>query len=148
MTDYTADDFIATMHADEDAAFSAEKQPSSQATAQTGEVVMSATDALEAYARLLGTYQRRRDEVLSTVRHELDAIEAELGATLAVAEKAVREAVLKGGETVKAGGLHAIISAGRVTWDTKKLDGYMAAHPEVARFRKVGDPTVSIRNAR
>lgn len=33
----------------------------------------------------------------------------------------------------------------RVTWDNKGLDGYMVAHPEIKAFRKVGDPSVSVR---
>ena len=146
---WTDEEFIATMHAEEDAAFAPGlESPAETQPAPTGEVALKAEEALRAYAVLLGTYQRRRDEVLSTIRHDLDAIEYEFGDTLAIAEKAVKAAVLAGGETVKAGGLHAIITAGRVTWDSKKLDGYMAAHPELARFRKVSPPSVTIRNAK
>lgn len=39
----------------------------------------------------------------------------------------------------------AIYMKGRVSWDTKALDGYAAAHPEIAQFRKEGAPSVSIR---
>ncbi len=39
----------------------------------------------------------------------------------------------------------AVWSKGRETWDTKSLDGYALAHPEIASLRKVGDPSVSIR---
>jgi hypothetical protein len=37
---------------------------------------------------------------------------------------------------------------GRVSWDGKSLDGYMAAHPEISAFRKEGEPSVSLRNVK
>lgn len=32
---------------------------------------------------------------------------------------------------------------GAVKWDTKWLDGYSIDHPEIARFRKTGEPTIA-----
>lgn len=32
---------------------------------------------------------------------------------------------------------------GAVKWETKWLDGYSLDHPEIAKFRKVGEPTVA-----
>jgi len=32
-------------------------------------------------------------------------------------------------------------------WDTKALDGYAVAHPEIAQFKKLGAPSVRISNA-
>lgn len=57
----------------------------------------------------------------------------------------IKADVLTSGATVKGERLSAVFSKGRVSWDTKALDGYSAAHPEVARFRKEGEPSVSIR---
>jgi hypothetical protein len=34
---------------------------------------------------------------------------------------------------------------GRTTWDNKSLEGYAAAHPEILAFRKIGEPSVSIK---
>lgn len=68
------------------------------------------------------------------VNDKISALEAEIKAD-----------VVAGGETVKGDYLMAVYAKGRVSWDTKSLDGYAAAHPEVAQFRKVGDPSVSIR---
>ena len=49
------------------------------------------------------------------------------------------------GETQR-GTMHMFTySKPRVTWDSKGLEGYMVAHPEVKAFRKVGDPSVSVR---
>lgn len=60
-------------------------------------------------------------------------------------ESEIRQAVLTFGTSVKGAILHAVYSAGRVSWDTKSLDGYAAAHPEIAAFKKQGDPSVSLR---
>jgi hypothetical protein len=57
----------------------------------------------------------------------------------------IREQVLELGATVSGDFHQAIFTKGRVSWDTKALDGYAAAHPEVATFRKEGQPSVSIR---
>ena len=86
------------------------------------------------------------------VQKVLDDIEAEfspkaelIGNEIAALESAVKTAVLADGATVKGGALQAVFAKGRVTWDTKSLDGYCKAHPELEEFRKVGDPSVSIR---
>ena len=62
-------------------------------------------------------------------------------------EAEIKEDVTANGETVKGDYLMAVFAKGRVSWDTKALDGYAAAHPEVAQFRKEGAPSVSIRKA-
>ena len=59
----------------------------------------------------------------------------------------IKEEVIAAGETVKSDSLMAVYSKGRVSWDTKALDGYCAAHPEVEQFKKVGEPSVAIRKA-
>jgi hypothetical protein len=57
----------------------------------------------------------------------------------------IEAAVLKAGESVKGSDLIAVYSAGRVTWNTKALDGYAAAHNEIEQFKKIGKPSVTIR---
>ena len=47
-------------------------------------------------------------------------------------------------KSVKGQWLQAVYSKSRVTWDTAGLDGYLVAHPEIAKFRKVGKDSVSI----
>ena len=59
----------------------------------------------------------------------------------------VKQDVLSLGQTVKGSLLMAVWSKGRVTWDTKSLDGYIIDHPELDKFRKEGEPSVSIRKA-
>lgn len=48
-------------------------------------------------------------------------------------------------ETVRGTFLMAVWSKPRVTWDSKGLLGYMVAHPEIEAFKRVGEPSVSIR---
>ena len=46
------------------------------------------------------------------------------------------------------GTYHSFVwSKPRVSWDTKALDGYTLAHPEIAQFRAEGAPSVSVRKA-
>lgn len=62
-------------------------------------------------------------------------------------EAEIKQEVLQAGRTVK-GTYHAFVwSKPRVSWDTKALDGYAAAHPEIAQFRTEGSPSVSVRKA-
>jgi len=64
------------------------------------------------------------------------------------AETRVKTLVGGVGETVKGEHLMAVYSDGRVTWDTKEMDGYMVAHPEIKQFRNVGKPSVAIREVK
>lgn len=96
--------------------------------------------------------QKAIDEVLTEeIKAQLDAIGAEfdplmeaINETITRLEAEVKAAVLSKGSTVK-GAYTAIYNKGRVSWDTKALEGYAAAHPEIEKFKKTGDPSVSIR---
>jgi len=57
----------------------------------------------------------------------------------------IKDDVIQLGGTVKGDHLMAVWNKGRVSWDTKSLDGYAIAHPELTQFRKEGEPSVSIR---
>jgi hypothetical protein len=100
-------------------------------------------------------YDAKRKSILAQVQDQLDALDAEYQSLLGVAgerignlESEVRALVLANGASVKGTKLHAVYTKGRVTWDTKGLDGYAAAHPELATFRKEGTPSVTIRAAK
>lgn len=68
------------------------------------------------------------------------------------AERKTVEALAKtdmlasGDKSYDGNGYKIIVMPGRVSWDGKKLDGYMVAHPEITPFRKVGNPFVTIRD--
>jgi hypothetical protein len=95
-----------------------------------------------------------RDKVLTPEqKQELADIEAERATTIEAAtsgtatiEAEISEEVKALQKTVKGAHLMAVYSKPAVTWDTKALTGYAAAHPEIEQFRKVGNPRVSIRN--
>jgi hypothetical protein len=57
----------------------------------------------------------------------------------------IKADILTAGQSFKGAHLQALYVKGRVSWDTKALDGYAIAHPEIAPMRKEGDPSVSIR---
>ena len=86
-------------------------------------------------------------EQLAEVDAEFDPKVADLKRTLSILEAQIKEQVLIAGKTVK-GSLHQFVfSKPRVSWDTKALDGYALAHPEIAQFRTEGSPSVSVRKA-
>ena len=78
------------------------------------------------------------DDEFSEKTHAASAAAGEL-------EEQIKQAVTEFGQSVKGEFLHAVFSKGRVSWDTKSLDGYAAAHPELMTFRKEGQPSVGIR---
>lgn len=60
-------------------------------------------------------------------------------------EAEIKNDVIGLGESVKSEFVMAVWSKPRVSWDTKALDGYAVAHPEIAIMRKEGQPSVSLR---
>ena len=95
------------------------------------------------------------DEVLTPeIKEKLAEIDAEFDPKIeeilqqkSTLEAEIKQEVLQTGRTVK-GTYHAFVwSKPRVSWDTKALDGYAAAHPEIAQFRTEGSPSVSVRKA-
>lgn len=110
----------------------------------------------EAYAQRdllnIDHQQARDDAIPEEVEAALADIDAEfspkfdaVNATISKLEEEAKVAVLKAGESVKGGALQGIYSKGRVSWDSKKLDGLMIVLPELGEARKEGEPSVSIR---
>jgi hypothetical protein len=100
-------------------------------------------------------YEAKRAEILKAVQAELDALEAEYKPLMdaaaertAALEAEIKQAVLRHGHSVKGSQLHAVYYRGRVTWDTKSLDQYAGAHPEILGFRKEGEPSIQLRPAK
>jgi hypothetical protein len=92
------------------------------------------------------------DQILTPeIRARLEEVEVEFAGkveavqeNITALEEEIRADVLRQGASVKASFLRVIWHKGRVTWDTKSLDSYAESHPEVAGFRRQGDPFVSI----
>lgn len=121
---------------------------------------MTITDKLDQLAELhsqadalaLGKQELIDQAIPPEVKTKLDEIEAEFGAALetvrkniASLEAEIKDAVIREGATAKGAHLMAVWNKPRVSWDTKGLDGFLVAHPEISAFRKVGEPTVSLR---
>ena len=86
-------------------------------------------------------------EKLAEIDAEFDPKIEEILQQKSTLEAEIKQEVLQAGRTVK-GTYHAFVwSKPRVSWDTKALDGYAAAHPEIAQFRTEGSPSVSVRKA-
>ena len=119
---------------------------------------MTSTELLE---KLTELYAKRdllmldkKSAIPAEVQVVLDEIEAEfspkqeaINSEISELEAQVKSIVLESGETAKGGSLQAVYTKGRVTWDTKALDGYAKANPAIAEYRKQGEPSVSIRKA-
>ncbi|MCI0704996.1 MAG: DUF413 domain-containing protein [Planctomycetia bacterium] len=103
-------------------------------------------------ARLEAEYLAARQVVLQAVRDKLDAVDAAFAERMqnaneaaAVADRAVRELVMRLGRSIRTAGVSAIYHKARVSWDNEQMEGYAQRHPEVKAFRKVGKPIVALR---
>jgi CRISPR/Cas system Type II protein with McrA/HNH and RuvC-like nuclease domain len=97
-------------------------------------------------------YEAKRAAILKQVQAELDALDSEYepllesaGENIAALETEIKTEVLLYGESVQAGTYKAVYMQGRVSWDSEGMAKYAASHPDVIRFRKQGQPTVSLR---
>ena len=97
-------------------------------------------------------FENKRSQIVKSVQAELDALDAEYKpliesteTRIAALETEIKDAVINQGESVKGGRISAIYAKGRVTWDQKELDRYADSHPEIMPYRKVGQPSVSLR---
>ena len=106
----------------------------------------------EAYARRDLIQIAKKDAIPADVQKILDDIDIEFedklnanAALIADLEAEAKQAVFEAGATVKGGALQAVFMKGRVSWDTKKLDGLMIIIPELNQARRVGEPSVVIR---
>ena len=111
----------------------------------------------EAQAQLINIrYQELRDSILTpeikAQLAEIDAEQEQAGAAIKAGIETLREqikaAVIANGATVKGSMYQAVYVKGRDSWDTKALDGYAAAHPEIIQFRTTGNPSVTIRSVK
>jgi hypothetical protein len=97
-------------------------------------------------------YEAKRAEILKQIQAELDALDSEYKPVLesaeeniATLENEIKTDVLLHGESVSAGSYRVTYSQGRISWDNDGLAKYAEAHPEVVKFRKQGQPIVSLR---
>jgi len=82
---------------------------------------------------------------IADIDAEFDAPMQAAGEAINAAKNEIKPLVIANGATVKGDNLQAVYSKPRVTWDSNALEGFAAAHPEIEKFRKVGNPSVSFR---
>ncbi len=93
------------------------------------------------------------DEILTNeIREQLASIEAEfmpkftaLEENIAELTEQIKRDVLINGATVKGSFLMAVYNKGRVSWDSKQLEGMMAIIPGLVNARKEGEPSITLR---
>ena len=86
-------------------------------------------------------------EKLAEIDAEFDPKVEDISQQKSMLEAEIKQEILEAGRTIK-GTYHSFVwSKPRVSWDTKALDGYAAAHPEIQQFRIEGSPSVSVRKA-
>lgn len=115
-------------------------------------------DTLAKLREVIESFQQEQDGLvdqaflnspdLNVRRHELIRNIEELSKNSADQSKELIEEVLRVEESVKGGKLQAVFSKGRTTWDTKKLEGYALAHPELNELKRVGKPSVSVKEVK
>jgi len=97
--------------------------------------------------------QKLLDEILTAeIKARMADIEAEFSGKSEIVnekilklESEIKDAVKQEGTSIKGQFIHAVFSKGRISWDTKILDGLMIALPELSQARKEGEPSVSLR---
>lgn len=119
-------------------------------------------DKLADYQAQLDVLNMQKQELVDAVmaslppmiRQKLDDIDAEFSGksedaskNRAALEDEIKQAVIAHGASVKGATLHAVYVKGRVSWDTKKLEGLMMVVPQLVEARKEGDPSVSLRKS-
>lgn len=97
-------------------------------------------------------HEDMRAEIMAPVKQQLTDLDAEfapmfeaVNEQIAATTEQVKAAVIANGASVKGAHLQAVYAKGRTSWDSRGLDGYAVAHPEINAFRSVGQPSVSIR---
>ena len=83
----------------------------------------------------------RLDEIDAEFDPQNDSIEVAIDALTTN----IKAEVIATGASVKGAHLQAVYTKGRVSWDTKMLDGLAIVFPKLEEARKIGDPSVSIR---
>jgi uncharacterized protein YifE (UPF0438 family) len=110
------------------------------------------SEARSEAAALEAEYREARSAILAQVREQLEGVDAQYAERLrtvsdaaANCEEELRALLLDLKHSVTLAGIRAVYVSGRVTYDSKRLEAYAETHPEVREFRKLSNPTVSLR---
>ena len=81
------------------------------------------------------------DEIRAKYKDTKEAVSFEIG----VLEQEIKADALSRKGTIKSANVMAVWNKGRVSWDSKLLEGMAKLEPKLLAARKEGEPTVSIR---
>lgn len=84
-------------------------------------------------------------DCLEKKQAQFDLDNAETIRIIAALEAEIKQEVLNRGTTCKSKHLIVTWNKGRVSWNSRLLEGYAVAHPDILQMRKEGAPTVSFR---
>jgi hypothetical protein len=97
-------------------------------------------------------YEEKRAEILKQVQSDLDALDSEYQPLLESAEEnigtltaEIKNDVLLHGDSVQGGAYRATYIQGRTSWDNAGMAKYAANHPDILKFRKQGQASVTLR---
>jgi hypothetical protein len=122
----------------------------------TEEEIKQALDQLAEYKAQRTAIMLQKQELIDSIltpeiKNQIADVELEFAGKASAATEAaaslemeIKEAVVALGKSVKGGQLSASFVKGRITWDTKTLDGYAVAHPEILFARNEGEPSCRI----
>lgn len=82
---------------------------------------------------------------MADLLEEYKAKEQEIKDDIEELTNLAKQMVSKAGTTVKGTYIQAVYTSPRITWDSKGLEGFMVAHPEIKSFQKIGAPSVTLR---
>ena len=118
--------------------------------------IEKALDQLAVSRQKLEDLQAKKSQKINEVMREIQPkikeidedfadTENSLRSDVETLEKEIREATISSAVSVKGKFLHSVYNKGRITWDTKGLEGFAKAYPEVKDFKKEGAPFITIR---
>jgi hypothetical protein len=84
-------------------------------------------------------------KIIDAIKEKYSEIVMDVDEEISMLANEIKEQVKATGESVKGEHLSAVYTKPRVTWDSKGIEGFSVAHPEINVFRKVGEPSVSIK---
>lgn len=100
-------------------------------------------------------FESKRQTILQQVQDELNELDAEynplfetVNERISSLEREIKSLVLAGRTSVKGTHLHAVYVSPRVSWDTAKMEGFAITHPQILSLKKLGEPSVQIRNVK
>ena len=82
---------------------------------------------------------------LHNINDQIDPLIANIVSRNLELVELIKVEVIAAGQTISGEHHQAVYSKPRVSWDSKGLEGYAVAHPEILVFRTEGSPSVSLR---